>query len=193
MFGMSGGHNFVKDYAELNIVPTAISYEFDPGDFLKTREVYISRRQPYIKAKDEDINSILNGINQFKGRIHLAVAPLVTEEELRDIEHEPKNQRIQSLASLIDSRIYGNYYLWNTNYIAYDILNGNYFESIYSSSERAGFVEYMNKILLNIEGDKDELESIFLGIYANPVVNNIKVNGLKRQLYTNRIVNFESS
>jgi hypothetical protein len=193
MFGMSGEHDFVKDFGELNIAPIVISYEFDPCDFLKTREVYISRHQPYIKTKDEDITSILTGINQFKGRIHLAFATPVSEEELQRIEEAPKNERMHNLASLIDSRVYDNYRLWNTNYIAYDILNDNFFESIYSAQEKAAFIEYMNKMLGKIEGDKEELESVFLGIYANPVVNHIKIKGLQKQLYTHRIINFEST
>jgi hypothetical protein len=190
MFAMSGERDFVHDFAELNIAPVVISYEFDPGDFLKTREIYISRRQPYIKTKDEDIKSIINGIKQFKGKIHLAVAPPVSEEELLKIEETPKNERIQNLAKLIDRRVYEKYRLWNNNYIAYDLLHGNLFENIYSKEERTEFKAYMNKMLSKIEGDKDELESIFLGIYANPVVNHIKINGIKSQLFTDKITKF---
>jgi hypothetical protein len=190
MFAMSGGRDFIHDFAELNIAPVAISYEYDPGDFLKTREIYISRRQPYIKGKGEDINSIINGIKQFKGKIHLAVADPVSVEELRSIEETPKNERIQNLATLIDYRVYEKYRLWNTNYIAYDLLNGNHFDNIYSAVEKAEFTGYMSKMLSEIEGDKNELESIFLGIYANPVVNHIKIHGIKNQLFTDKITKF---
>ena len=174
MFAMSGGNDFVHNFAELNIAPVAISYEYDPGDFLKAREIYISRRQPYIKTKGEDINSIINGIKQFKGKIHLSVTPPVSVEELGIIEETPRNERIQHLADLIDNRIYEYYKLWNTNYIAYDLLNGNHFESIYSVSDKNEFTAYMKKMLSEIEGDNNELESIFLGIYANPVANHVK-------------------
>jgi hypothetical protein len=190
MFAMSGKDDFAQNFSELNIVPTAISYEFDPGDFLKTREIYISRRQPYIKEKGEDINSIITGIQQSKGKIHLAVSPPVSHAELFRIAETPKNERIQNLATLIDSHIYENFRLWNNNYIACDILYGNRFNSIYSASERAGFIEYMGKRLSEIEGDKEELESIFLGIYANPVVNHIKINGPQIQLFTDKIAEF---
>jgi hypothetical protein len=190
MFAMSGERDFVHDFAELNIAPVVISYEFDPGDFLKTREIYISRRQPYIKTKDEDIKSIINGITQFKGKIHLAVATPISEEELRTIEVSPKNERIQNLAKLIDCRVYAKYRLWNNNYIAYDLLHGNRFDTIYSKQERTEFTAYMTKMLSEIEGDKNELESIFLGIYANPVVNHIKINGIKSQLFTDKITKF---
>lgn len=176
MFGMSGGHDFVQNFACLNIVPTVISYEYDPCDFLKTREIYLRRRQTYEKTLNEDLNSILTGIKQFKGKIHLTVTTPISEEELRKIEETPKNERIQNLAALIDKRIYENYKLWKTNYIAYDMLNGNHFESNYTIPEKAAFAEYMNKTLSKIEGDKAELASIFFAIYANPVVNYMKVN-----------------
>ena len=190
MFGMSGGRDFTQNFARLNIAPIVISYEYDPGDFLKTREIYISRRQTYVKAQDEDLNSIITGIKQFKGKIHLAFTPPISIEELHKIEDTPKNERIQNLATLIDTRVHGNYRLWNTNYIAYDILNGNCYDSIYSDTEKASFAGYMNKALSKIEGDKAELEAIFLAIYANPVLNYKKINGSHRQSDPNNIKHF---
>jgi hypothetical protein len=181
MFGMSGGRDFVHNFGELNIAPLAISYEYDPGDILKTRELYISRRQTYVKAPGEDLNSILTGINQYKGKIHLAFTLPITPEEIRTIESTNKNEQIQELASIIDSRVYNNFRLWNTNYIAFDQLNGNVFENVYSPAEKDAFLEYMRKGLLRIEGDRAELESIFLSIYANPVVNHIKMKGTSPQ------------
>jgi hypothetical protein len=193
MLGMSGGRDFVQSFSQLNIAPVAISYEYDPGDFLKTREIYISRRQTYVKAEGEDLNSIITGIKQFKGKIHLAVTPTVSGNELRKFCKGSKNECIENLAKLIDARIYSNFKLWNTNYIAYDILYDNRFSSIYSSQEKEAFVEYMKKALLKTEGDKAELESIFLSIYANPVVNFIKTTGLGLQPDTTNIKHFECS
>jgi hypothetical protein len=181
MFGMSGGSDFVTNYGDLNIVPLAISYEFDPGDILKTREVYISRRQTYVKAPNEDLNSILTGIRQFKGRIHLSVTSPISADELQRLNSANKGVQIQELASLIDSRVYNSFRLWNTNYIAYDLLNGDVFRNSYSTSEKEAFIDYMEKGLANIEGNNEELKSIFLSIYANPVVNYIKIKGSQTQ------------
>ena len=181
MFGMSGGRDFVRNFSELNIAPLAISYEYDPGDFLKTRELYINRRQAYVKAPGEDLNSILTGIKQYKGKIHLAFTLPITEDEIRGIKSTNKNEQIQEMASLTDSRVYNNFRLWNTNYIAFDQLNGNLFENVYLPAEKDTFMEYMRKGLSGIDGDRAELESIFLSIYANPVVNYIKLNGDCRQ------------
>lgn len=193
MFGMSGGHDFVQNFEELNIAPLAISYEYDPGDFLKTREIYISRRQNYVKAQGEDLNSIISGIKQFKGKIHLAFAQPISSEDLNKIGPARKNESIEFLAKLIDERVYMNFRLWNTNYIAWDLLNGKKFETSYSRDEKAEFIANMDKSLSQIEGDKAELESIFLGIYANPVANYIKITGIHRQSEINNIKNFEYS
>jgi hypothetical protein len=193
MLGMSGGRDFVQNFSQLSIAPVAISYEYDPGDFLKTKEIFISRRQTYIKSTGEDLNSILTGIKQNKGRIHLAVTRPVTELELREIAEVPKNERIEKLAALIDSRIHRSFRIWNTNYIASDILFGNRFSNIYSSGEKDAFVAYMNKAISNIEGDRQELESIFLSIYANPVENFIKATGLNIQPEIKDLKQFESS
>jgi hypothetical protein len=177
MFGMSGGKDFVHNYSELNIEPLSVSYEFDPADFLKTRELYISRRQEYVKAPGEDLNSILTGITQPKGGMHLSFCAPLGEEDFRKIGSSIRNEQVKELASQIDNRIYENFRLWKNNYIAYDILNGVTFKGIYTEHEKDSFVSYMKKGLSNIEGDNDELESIFLAIYANPVVNYIKLTG----------------
>ena len=181
MFGMSGGKDFVQNFGALNIAPLSISYEYDPADFLKTREIYISRRQVYLKEPGEDLNSILTGITQHKGGMHLSFTAPIGSDELKTTESVKRNEQFQSLASLIDKRIYESFRLWNNNYIAYDIVKGETFIGLYSQSEKDDFISYMRKGLSNIEGDNDELESIFLEIYANPVVNYIKHKGCHPQ------------
>jgi hypothetical protein len=175
MLGMSGGKDFVQNFAGLNIVPIVISYEYEPCDNLKTREIYLSRRQVYEKTPTEDLESVICGIKQFKGKIHLSITPPILETELYQIAESAKNDRIQNLATLIDNRIYKHYKFFKNNYIAFDLLNGNNFADKYSVSEKAAFTVYMRNSLFEIEGDKSELEAIFLAIYANPVVNQLKI------------------
>ena len=81
MLDMSGGDDFQKNFDELHIVPMSISYEYEPCDIMKAREVLISRTQKYVKAEGEDTNSIVTGVMQYKGDIHLHICePLSTEE-----------------------------------------------------------------------------------------------------------------
>lgn len=172
MLDMSGEGDFVKDFNELSILPASISYEFEPCDLLKTVELYISKRRKYVKSKDEDLNSILTGIMQFKGNIHIEFTEPIKMKELEEAAHLDKNERFKMLAADIDKRILSTYKLWKNNYIAYDILNGKEeYADMYTLVEKQSFINYMNYKLSSVEGDIKEMEEVFLCIYANPVIS----------------------
>jgi len=171
MFCLSNRKNLVKSVEELNIVPIAVSYQWEPCDMFKTKELYISRGgTKYMKQKDEDLISILTGITQQKGSVHFSICTPLKKEEYAEFALESPNKFYSSLARLIDERIYANYKLWNTNYIAHDIRSGtNKYRDFYIPEEQERFQQRFYHILNQIEGDKDMMGSIFLGIYANPV------------------------
>ena len=172
MFALSSDKPFFDNLNELNITPLVVSYEYEPCDFLKTQELFISRYQKYEKEPGEDLNSILHGIKQFKGHIHFVVTDTISEEELRHCDRFDRNQKFQKLAQIIDRRIYDNYKLWPTNYIAHDLLHQSYrYRDHYTEEQRRQFVDYMEEGLKNLVGDEAELHDIFLRIYANPVDN----------------------
>ena len=172
MFALSSDKPFVENLGELAITPIAVSYEYEPCDFLKAQELFISRYQRYEKEPGEDLHSILHGIKQSKGRIHFAATAAITEEELHYCDRFDRNRKFQQLAQIIDRRIYENYRLWPTNYIAHDLLNQSYrYRDQYTEEQRRQFVDYMEEGLKNLVGDEAELRDIFLRIYANPVDN----------------------
>ena len=174
MFDMSGSGDFVKDFAELHIMPASISYEYEPCDLYKAVEMYIKRRQKYVKAEGEDLNSILTGIMQPKGRVHIQFNEPVTLQEIEDAAQLDKNERFKALGAAMDRKILANFKLWPNNYIAYDMLNGGgRFAGKYTSEEKEAFEGYVAEKLgkAGIEADMDELREIFLSIYANPVVS----------------------
>lgn len=174
MFDMSGSGDFVKDFTQLHIMPASISYEFEPCDLYKAVETYIKRRQKYVKAEGEDLNSILTGIMQPKGRVHIQFNEPVTEQEIEAAAQLDKNERFKALGAVMDRKILANFKLWPNNYIAYDMLNdGGRFADKYTAEEKAVFEAYVAGKLAKagIEADMDELREIFLAIYANPVVS----------------------
>lgn len=172
MLDMSGSKDFVKDFGELSIMPASISYELEPCDLLKCVELYISKRRKYVKSKDEDFNSILTGIMQFKGNIHIEFTKPITHDEIEQAAQLDKNERFKFLTSAMDKRIVSSFKLWKNNYIAYDMITGsNEFAAEYTQEEKKTFVDYMKFKLSSAEGDMDELEDIFLHIYANPIFN----------------------
>lgn len=177
MFDMSApSGDFVEDFNDLSIVPVSISYEYEPCDLLKAKELYISRRRKYEKAPGEDLNSILTGIMQFKGNIHVSFCDAITREELTWCSNMEKNDRYKNLADIIDRKIIGSYKLWKNNYIAYDLLNhSNKYSSYYSESDRQSFLSYINYKLSGIDEGQKEMEEIFLTIYSGPVFNNERI------------------
>ncbi len=172
MLNISGKGTFAENFSQLKIVPLTISYEYEPCDVLKVQESYLSSlHTKYIKAEGEDLNSIITGIIQPKGRIHMAVGtPIINE--LQEIDNSiTENEKIKILTSLVDKQIYSDYKLWAVNYIAADILNNsNKYSNHYTAVEKENFINYVNSKTATIEGDQDSLFNLFIKMYANPVV-----------------------
>ena len=174
MIDMSGGPDFVKNFMELNIVPISISYQYDSCDILKARELLISRTRKYVKGETEDLQSIIQGIVQKKGNVHIKFGKPLTEEEIREASLCDKNDRYQYIRHAMDRRIIEGYKLWNTNYMAYDIVNGgSKYASEYTPEDMTAFKAYIEGLLGQVEPelDKDELRDILLRIYSNPVLS----------------------
>ena len=173
MLELSGSGDFEVDMKELNILPVAISYEFEPCDALKARELYISRRQKYVKQQGEDLKSILTGMTGWKGRIHFEFTEPVLPEEVEYCSNFAKNERFIELAKIIDKQIHSTYRLWPNNYIAYDIEKGEQSSTAnYSEAQKSSFIKHMDTQLNCVyeEGwNREELRELFLGIYSNPV------------------------
>ena len=173
MFCMSESKDKIKALDELNIVPIAISYEWESCDILKALELYESQYTKYTKKPGEDLNSILTGILQPKGRVHIAICPPIRMAELSAFERQTNNEYHKSVARLIDSRINIAYRLYPNNYIAHDMLYGNTrYHSMYTEQEYHVFGWHLNELDRYEETcDIERLREIFLGIYANPVDN----------------------
>ena len=94
----------------LNLSPVSISYEYDPCDQAKARELYIrATTGTYSKAPGEDDISIAQGITGYKGRVHINFAPPVTEFV----------EDTKQLAAEIDRQILAGYRLFPVHYLAY--------------------------------------------------------------------------
>lgn len=175
MLNLSGGKDFKKSFAELNIVPLSISFEYEPCDALKVQELYLSSlHSKYVKAPGEDLNSILTGIQQPKGRIHLAFGKPI-KEELDEIDNAPnENEKIRLLTLAIDKQIHHDYKLHPVNHIAYDVLhNTDVFETTYTAEEKAQFLAYIQSHVSKLKGEPEALTQLFLKLYANPVINKL--------------------
>ncbi|WP_455230272.1 1-acyl-sn-glycerol-3-phosphate acyltransferase [Geopseudomonas aromaticivorans] len=111
MFHMSRKDEaFADAMRDLHLVPISISYEYDPCDLAKARELYIrASTGSYSKVAGEDDASIAQGITGFKGRVHISFSPEVAAPDAD----------AKQLAQRIDQEILGNYRLFPVNYLAY--------------------------------------------------------------------------
>jgi len=101
---------FAEVIQSLNLTPVSISYEYDPCDAAKARELYIrATTGTYTKAPGEDDVSIALGITGYKGRVHINFAPPITE----------RFEDTKVLAVEMDRQILGGYRLFPVHYLAY--------------------------------------------------------------------------
>ena len=63
MLAMAGEGNIIDRLKELNIVPTSLSYEYDPCDYLKAQEMQQKRDiEGFKKSQQDDLNNMQTGI-----------------------------------------------------------------------------------------------------------------------------------
>ena len=176
MMAMGGEGSAAERLAQLHIVPLAISYEFDPCDFLKAREMQLRRDiDGWKKTKADDVLSMQTGITGYKGRIHYHCAPCIDSfiESLGD--DMPKGELFETVARHIDNSIHRGYRLYPNNYAAADMLAcGSEFARHYTDKERTVFEKYIDRQMAKIDipgKDEDFLRRALLTMYANPAVN----------------------
>ncbi|MEZ8824387.1 1-acyl-sn-glycerol-3-phosphate acyltransferase [Vibrio amylolyticus] len=152
MFHVEGRKQKVKfaDYmTSLKIVPVSISYENDPCDIAKARELYEKATHgAYEKGEFEDIESIIQGIVGEKGRIHVAFGDVITGEY----------EAPEDFAAEVDRQIHDNYKLFPINELAADT------ERDIDTSTRQRLQEKLEQLPL-------DAHKYLLDSYANPVRN----------------------
>lgn len=160
-------------FKQLNVVPMAISYEFDPTDVMKIPALMAQHYGiEYVKSKKEDFENIFQGLVGQKGRVHISVGtPLNEIFDQIESENTHVNKQLQQLADFLDQRIHQQYKLFPTNYIAYDLLHQtNLHRQHYNQEEIRRFEERMNNLS---QLERKISEEKFLEMYANPVKNKL--------------------
>ena len=151
---------------KLHIVPVSISYEYDACDVLKAEELHmIETAGSFTKNENSDIQSIVAGMIGFKGAVHVAFG-----SEMQYESDDPN-----AIAVSIDSQMLENYKLWDSNYIAFDLLQekGLLPESavgmeISSPEVKSESREFFLDRLRMID---PKLHRHYLLSYANPVIS----------------------
>lgn len=181
MLNMAGQYkdNILKNLMDLNIVPIAISYEYDPCDFLKAKEFQQKRDNPdFVKSKRDDLFNMETGLLNNKGRVHFTLgSPINDKLALLENAKLDKNVLITRIAEIIDKEIYKHYRFYPCNYVAYDLLHHSvYFRTNYDLRDKMLFETYLQKQIDKIDlPDKDEifLRTKILEMYSNPLKNHM--------------------
>lgn len=159
------------EYVEgLNIVPVSISYEYDPCDEMKARELtLLAQDGRYEKAEHEDVQSIARGITGRKGHVHVAFGlPLGKEYE-----------SVDEVAKALDYAIADQYVLHPSNCAAYALKTGETVKlpvgkdaTPYDASQ---FSEQAQCFKARLQQCPTAWREHWLNIYANPVTAKLRL------------------
>ncbi|MGI9295043.1 MAG: 1-acyl-sn-glycerol-3-phosphate acyltransferase [Pseudomonadales bacterium] len=161
-------HSFAEHIRQLNIIPVAVSYEYDPCDLAKATELAaIAEHGSYDKAEHEDIRSIADGISGYKGQVHIAFG-----ERLTGNFETPED-----VAAEVDRQIYRNYRLHPSNCVAWERLNGSQPTVRCGSHDQAydpaAFAAEISTFVQRLQAYPAALQPAVLAMYAKPVSNKL--------------------
>ena len=176
MMVMGGDGSIIDRLKQLHLVPLAISYEYDPCDYLKAAELQARHDNPsWQKGPMDDVTSMQTGIMGYKGYIHYQCADCI-DSYLDTIPADtPKTELFRLIADHIDRQIFAGYRLYPNNYVALDLLHGDSAHADhYTAEDKAHFEAYLKGQLdkIEMEGKDDAyLREQMLKMYANPAIN----------------------
>ena len=178
MVTMGYEKELIPTIKKLNITPLTISYEYEPCDRLKAREMALSENGPYHKQPGEDFESIKTGIFSPKGHITMIVGTPI-QKELDDIPAElNNNDKLYHVCQLIDKQIYQNYHLYPNNYIANDLMHqSEQYAGFYTPEQKEQFVQYLNRKAVVQDVSREKMMHYLLRIYGTPVDNHYQNSG----------------
>lgn len=176
-----GGEGSIKErLLSLHLVPLAISYEYDPCDFLKAQEFQLRRDvADWKKGPMDDVISMQTGIMGYKGHIHYHAAPCI-DEWLRALPDDmPKTEFYTAVAEHLDHEIWRGYRLYPSNFVALDLLRGiAEHADRYTTEDRQRFEAYLDAQLKKVQLPNPDwafLRKNVLTMYANPAINQLSV------------------
>jgi hypothetical protein len=127
---------------------------------LKSEELFASEAgNSYIKQKNEDLQSIANGVTGFKGNVTINIAaPMVFKQD----------DDYQDIADQITNSIVSNYELHATNYAALQQMDlSTKLNHQFTHQELINAGDELSRRMINL---KEGARSKFLEQYANPAI-----------------------
>jgi hypothetical protein len=151
-------------FNSLKVVPVSISYEYDPNDQLKAKELdVLQTKKRYAKKKDEDLKSIADGITGKKGNVIINLTKPMSFAE---------DDNYQSISEKITSSIISSYKLQATNFAACKLLKIDLKQDAYSTEELA---HAEKKLEARCQFLGTGARSKLLEQYANPAIRQMQI------------------
>lgn len=152
LYGRQKKQDFKEYMSSLNIVPVSITYEYDPNDLAKARELNEKELTgEYRKDEFEDIDTITRGIRGYKGHVKLVAGDPITGGF----------ENAEELAAILDKFIWSNYEMYPTALISAGC------DDKVSSDDKNKFNEHLSKY-------PQELQDRVKAMYAAPYYNKDK-------------------
>ena len=152
LYGRQKKQDFKEYMSSLNIVPVSITYEYDPNDLAKARELNEKELTgEYRQDEFEDIDTITRGIRGYKGHVKLVAGDPITGGF----------ENAEELAAILDKFIWSNYEMYPTALISAGC------DDKVSSDDKNKFNEHLSKY-------PQELQDRVKAMYAAPYYNKDK-------------------
>lgn len=176
MMSMGGEGSIIERLKDLRLVPMALSYEYDPCDYLKAQEYQQKRDiEGFKKSPQDDLTNMQTGIFGYKGRICFRMGDCINDWLDTLPEDMPKTDIFSVISEHIDKEIHRNYELYPINYVAADQLKGTHEHAEHYTDEDVKncekYIESRIELVQLPEPDKTFLRERLLTMYANPVFN----------------------
>ncbi len=182
MLSIGGEGSFMEKLKEINLMPVAISYEYDPNDYLKAREFLMRRRNPdFKKSQRDDLFSMETGLLQFKGKVHFQLTPRINSKLDQIGNFGDINTAARYVVKIIDQAIHRSYLIYSINYVAFDLLHAtDRFSANYTPERRQEVLDYFNAQLDKVDlqdvtpEEREYMMTMMLTMYANPLKNKLR-------------------
>ncbi len=154
--------DFAESIAAMKIVPMSLSYEFDPCDEMKARELTsVALTGKYEKTDGEDLLSLVEGLTGFKGNVVLRLgevldATFATAEEVADE---------------VDRQVRDNLELFPINYWALSQIQEDHYQKVWNQVRDKAAEGNRQDYEARLENCEARHREQWLKMYANPVVN----------------------
>lgn len=178
------GLSFSETMRHFNIVPVSVSYEYDPCDGLKAAELAAREQPGYVKSSGDDFQSIMRGISQPKGHVHIQFGDVLTGDY----------ETPEAAAQAIDAQVVSNYRLYPSNLYACDQLlhSQQPLKSLreLSAEKLQQWMQTSSLTHMNLNAQElaqqakefrdrlssysEQMQRYILEMYANPVINKFR-------------------